>query len=253
MSVADDMAEYGLTVLGVQETHMTEKEVETIRTTDGKKAFTVHHSSSNSEKKAGCAIITTEGLKCTFRAVSGRMCIMTITLKTDRNINIPIYIISCYAPTEPSCGKDPLLRESFYNNLTSLEKTVCKRGTLIFTGDFNAKTGSGYGLAENRKGKLSNNGKALLEFACQQQLVLTNTLFQHKLAHVTTRESPYREVNGADSTTRKSLYRKHIDYIGIRNHSKELVSNSRSHNGLNTFTDHRMVRMTMTLTAQLWN
>ena len=56
MSVADDMAEYGLTVLGVQETHMTEKEVETIRTTDEKKAFTVHHSGSNSEMKAGCAI-----------------------------------------------------------------------------------------------------------------------------------------------------------------------------------------------------
>ena len=131
---------------------------------------------------------------------------------------------------------------------------MCKRGILIITGDFNAKTGSGYPLAENRKvmgpygkGKLSNNGKALLEFACQQQLVLTNTLFQHKLAHVTTWESPYCEVNGADGTARRNSYRNQIDYILIRNHSRELVSNSRSHNGLNTFTDHRMVRMTMTL------
>ena len=251
MNIADDMAAYGLSVLGVQETHMTDKDVETIRTSDGKKAYTVHHSGQPSEKRAGCAIIIAEGLKCTFTAVSGRLCMMKLSLK-DRNINRPIYVINCYAPTEPNCDKDSQLRETFYSDLTSLANTVCRRAILMVIGDFNAKTGSGYAeyrqeMGPHGKGDLSNNGRALLEFANQQHLVLTNTLFQHKLAHVTTWESPYREVKGADGTVRRNPYRNQIDYILIRRHSKELVKNSRSHNGLSTFTDHRLVRMTMFL------
>ena len=71
------------------------------------------------------------------------MCKVKITLKTDRNLNSSGHIINCYTATEPKCDRDPLFKESFYNNVSSLANTVCERGTLIDAGDFNVKTGSG--------------------------------------------------------------------------------------------------------------
>ena len=93
------------------------------------------------------------------------------------------------------------------------------------------------------KGILNSNGKELLEFCNRQSLILTNTLFRHKMAHRATWESPanYSEHN------RRNPYRNLIDYIIVRKSQKHTIHDSRSHNGLMTYTDHRPVRAKMNL------
>ena len=62
-------------------------------------------------------------------------------------------------------------------------------------GDFNAKTDSGWkefpeNVGRYGKGHTNENGLALLEFLSKSNLVLTNTLFPHKLSHRTTWTAP---------------------------------------------------------------
>lgn len=94
-------------------------------------------------------------------------------------------------------------------------------------GDFNAKTGSGYYtirkvIGPYGKGRLNNNGRGLLIFANQHDLVLTNTLFEHKLVHVATWECPFRSVTMGDETSRRNPYRNQIDYVLIRKSCRKL-------------------------------
>ena len=83
------------------------------------------------------------------------------------------------------------LREEFYEALDSVISKTAERDEIILAGDFNAKTGSGYrDFKENMgifgKGQINNSGRILLETCRKHDLVITNTLFQHKLTHRTT-------------------------------------------------------------------
>ena len=62
-------------------------------------------------------------------------------------------------------------------------------------GDFNAQCGSAYQDYENNmgrhgKGTVNENGYELLDLCVRNELVITNTMFKHKLAHITTWQSP---------------------------------------------------------------
>ena len=70
-------------------------------------------------------------------------------------------------------------------------KHAKNKDLLLDLGDFNAKTGSGRKLYPNNiaqygKGHLNSNDENLLEYTKENNLVLTNTLFYHKLGHRTT-------------------------------------------------------------------
>ena len=88
--------------------------------------------------------------------------------------------------------KDPQIREDFYDELDKITLQYKKdKHFLLVLGDFNAKTGSGHSIYPENvgkcgKGHLNSNGEWLLHYAKENGLVLTNTLFQHKLAHSTT-------------------------------------------------------------------
>lgn len=117
-----------------------------------------------------------------------------------------------YAPTLPNSETNPELRETFYAQLESLIRTVNRTTTLIIAGDFNAKTGSGYwqyseNMGRYGKGRVNSNGKELLDLSSRNNLVLTNTLFCHRLKHVTTWESPIRQFVYKDGTVRKNPFR----------------------------------------------
>ena len=78
----------------------------------------------------------------------------------------------------------------FYDQLDSLISKSKNKDNVIILGDFNAKTGTGYkfykeNMGKFGKGNLNSNGEHLLEFANRNRLILTNTLFRHKLAHTT--------------------------------------------------------------------
>ena len=76
-----------------------------------------------------------------------------------------------------------------YNILNSETKTntECK----FLCGDFNCTIGDSHVSYPNHigafgKNKTSKNGKLLVDFLTQNNLYASNTLFKHKLAHVTT-------------------------------------------------------------------
>ena len=94
------------------------------------------------------------------------------------------------------------------------------------------------------KGHLNSNEEWLLDYAKENGIVLTNTLFQHKLAHRTTwtcteRINPH---NSADGTIRRNPYRNQIDYIMTKVIHKQLITDSRSYSGISTSTDHKLVK-----------
>ncbi len=51
-----------------------------------------------------------------------------------------LVVISAYAPTNPVCEKKNQIRETFYDELEAVIKTVSKRSILLVAGDYNAKT-----------------------------------------------------------------------------------------------------------------
>ena len=68
------------------------------------------------------------------------------------------------------------------------------------------------------------NGKQLLELAKNNDMLLTNTTFPHKMAHRTTLTAPDLIVDRKryDGTTRRNPYRNQIDYIIVKNSQRML-------------------------------
>lgn len=86
------------------------------------------------------------------------------------------------------------------------------------------------------------------------KLILTNTLFQHKMAHRTTWECPERKTEHQDAQskeTRRNPYRNQIDYILTRTNHRNFVTNSRSYSGIETYTDHRLVKANFQINFKL--
>ena len=123
---------------------------------------------------------------------------------------------------------------------------------LVIAGDFNAKTGSAYKnnktvMGRFGKGQLNDNGIELID-----ELFLTNTVFQHKINHRTTWQSPATPNRKAkDGNSRRNPVRNQIDYIIVRKCDMNKVSDSRSYSGTQTCSDHRLVLTTINETITL--
>ena len=118
---------------------------------------------------------------------------------------------------------------------------------MIIGGDFNAKTGSGHNDFPNNMGKfgkgmLNSSGLRLLEMCQTTNLLLTNTTFQHKKAHRTTWEAPFRSFTTKNGEERRNPIRNQIDYIITRTQHRKFVMDARSYGGIKTDTDHKLVK-----------
>ena len=101
------------------------------------------------------------------------------------------------------------------------------------------------------KGHGNSSGKILLELCAQNELIITNTLFQHKLTHRTTWTAPMRKFKTKkDGSTRINPVRNQIDYILTRKNIKHLITDSRSYGGITTDTDHKIVIATINIKTQ---
>ena len=123
---------------------------------------------------------------------------------------------------------------------------------VITIGDFNAKTGTGKNeypenIGKYGKGKLNTNGRCLLEYAKEHDMIGTNTMFNHKMCHRTTWTAPNRitEQNHHDGNPRRNPCTNQIDYVLIKNTFRPLARNSRSY--FETNSDHKAVIMNMKL------
>ena len=245
IEVAEDFIKFNLFALTTQETRLIKgKSAERIEIS-GKRL--IHYHSGNEENtKNGVGIIVEEHLKATFVPINDRICMLKIKQEHfDQNI----ILIAVYAPTNPVSNKNPEQREHFYEELDTLVQNVNKRDILIIAGDLNAKTGSETDnytevLGKFGKGMANENGMALLEFCTRNGLVLTNTKFQHKMAHRTTWEAPERpNAKDRNGEPRRNPYRNQIDYVIIRKNHMKIVKDSRSFSNIETKTDHRLVIM----------
>ena len=77
------------------------------------------------------------------------------------------------------------MKEAFYCHLHNLLQQVDSKDKLLILGDFNARVGRDFELWNGVLGRhgidnCNDNGRLLLEFCSEHQLVITNTLFQQK-------------------------------------------------------------------------
>ena len=246
--LAKDALQYDLQACGVQETHLKHQnnlgfEDISASISNRTRKYKFFYTGEDDNKYHGVGLLVNSELNPTFKRVSNRICYAQIQLK-NRNL----YIVSAYAPTLSVSEKHPHLREQFYDELDSTVRLFSSRHLVVVLGDFNAKTGSGFlefpdHMGMFGKGLLNSSGRYLLEFAAKNNFTLTNTLFYHKLAHVTTWTCPERKNphNSWDGTKRRNPYRNQVDYILVRNEDKHLVQNARSYGGTETNSDHKLV------------
>ena len=254
-TIAEDAYRYNIQILGVTETHLPEEETLNIEVKDKKKKY-IFYNSGIKEKNifTGTGILIEENIEAKFKRISDRICTAKINLGNKHKV----MIIIVYAPTLNVSENQPQVREDFYELLQKTTNKINKsRYQLVVMGDFNAKTGSGYNLYKENmgpfgKGMLNTNGSYLLEYTKINGMYLTNTTFNHKMAHRTTWTAPERKepVKHHDGTPRINPYRNQIDYILTKCEHKKLITDSRSYGGFTTKTDHKLIKMSMNL--QWW-
>ena len=238
-ALATDVNKFKLTAAAIQETHLTGNGLIEITSKEGK-SFELYYGGGNDKGEGGVGIIVRKGIKVEFQEFTDRICAITTHLDERK-----LMLINAYAPTLPKSENNPEIREKFYKDLDSIINTVSKRTILLIAGDFNAKTGSGWkthpeNIGYFGKGLVNSNGEHLLDLANRQNLVLTNTIFDHKKAHRTTWEAPERTFEN-----RTNPIRNQIDYILARKEHRIFIQDSRSYSGTETFSDHRMVILKM--------
>ena len=193
-----------------------------------------YHYVSGKEKNTryGVGMVVKTSVKADFTAINDRICKIQIETETS---NQKIIIISAYAPTEEVSKRNSQLREQFYDTLEQVIRSISVNDLLVIGGDFNAKTGTGYNqyrrnMGKYGKGKISDNGYELLDMCNRNDLILTNTIFKHKMAHRTTWQAPENPTQmHHDGNLRKNPVRNQIDYVIVRRTIIKQVTNSRSY------------------------
>ena len=137
-------------------------------------------------------------------------------------------ILSVYAPTlQAETG----VKEAFYRDLHDRLQQVDSKDKLLILGDFNARVGRDFELwkgvlGRHGIGNCNDNGRLLLEFCSEHQLVITDTLFQQKDRFKATWRDP--------RSKRWHL----LDYVLVRQHDTRDVQHTRVKPSADYYTDH---------------
>lgn len=165
-----------------------------------------------------------------FKGLSDRVAILELQLEAKT-----FGFIQCYAPT--SRAKDEEIDE-FYDSVNEALRDTSNCDYLIVMGDFNAKVGQsddsnsdimgkfGYGIQNER-------GDRLINFARVNKLHITNSMFMKN--------------EKRRSTWACTKANNEIDFILIKTEHKQLVRNIDVLNKFDYDSDHKMVRMEMSM------
>ena len=134
---------------------------------------------------------------------------------------------SVFAPTLQA---EPAEKDKFYSELRSLLQSTPADDKLLILGDFNARMLGKEALGRHGVGNCNDNGRLLLEFCTEQQLVITNTIFQQKDSLKTTWMHP------------RSKHWHLIDYVLVRQRDLKDILHTRVMPSAECHTDHRLVR-----------
>ena len=248
----EDATSYNVDIIALSETHIKrEVSQQKLKYTNKIDSLTTNFVlySCNTENNSyhGVGMLIKEGIQHKFKRITERVCTVDVRLKHNT-----LKLIAIYAPTLSSSEENPQIREDLYNAIESIVKNVSDRDIVIIAGDFNAKTGSAWkdypqNMGRFGKGHVNSSGNHLLNLCFQNDLIITNTLFKHRLSHICTWEAPFRKFKMKDGTERRQPIRNQIDYIITNRKYQPFIINSRSYNNLKTETEHRLVKMTIKL------
>ena len=228
--LATDFKRYSLDVLCVQETHIPNTNLINIRGEQGNK-IKLYHTGTEEDSHHGVGIAVDVDRKVLFKRINNRICYVKLL---DNNTTV----ICAYSPTNDNTRKNPKETENFYTALNDTLNNFSKKEQIFIAADFNAQVGIHHkdypqSIGKHYKGhKRDENSKFLINLLTQNQLIVTNTKFKHKLAHTTTWECNNR---------RKYPVRNQIDFILCKTNTFFSVTNSRSYSGTRTSSDHRLV------------
>ena len=167
------------------------------------------------------------------RPISSRL--MTVRLRASP---FNITIIQVYAPTSSYDDSDV---DEFFRELQSLVDQTPKQDILVVQGDRNAKVGEdaqedwGEFCGPSCNPRTNDRGLKLLDFATYNNLVLVNTLGNHKPSRRWTWHSP-------DGT-----HHNQTDYILVKKQFRSgfKTARTRTFPGADVGSDHDMVMMTL--------
>ncbi len=228
--VEKEMKRHGLAILGLSETHYDT--IGEFTSSEGNFVF-----SSGKGGHTGVAVIVDgryKNLVIGARAINDRLAVVRMDVTPH-----VMSIIQAYAPTSAAPDEE---MDEFYGALEETLASIPRSDVTIVMGDFNAKVGKTdksdgfYGLVGNHGlGTRNERGERLLQFCAEQQLVLTNTLFQQHRRRLYTWKS-------CDSHTRNQ-----IDYILIQKRWKSSVIKARTYPGADASSDHQLLVARMKL------
>ena len=146
-------------------------------------------------------------------------------------------LFSCYAQTlsSPEDNKD-----AFYEQLDAELQRIPETDKLIVLSDFNARVGSDHRawarvVGRHGVGKINANGHRLLSICSQNQLIITNPIFQTKNQYKGTWEQP------------RSKQWHMLHYVIVKKGDRQYVLLTRAMRGAECWTDQRLVRSSLSL------
>ncbi len=140
-------------------------------------------------------------------------------------------LVSVYAPTLTYPDE---VKNTFYDQLDEVLRSIPRTDKLILLGDLNARVGTNYEvwggiIGRHGVGKENDNGIRLLNLCATHDLVITNTIFQLPNKHKTTWMHP------------RSKHWHLIDYIITKKSDLKDITITRAFRGADCWTDHRLI------------
>ena len=142
------------------------------------------------------------------------------------NSNPRATIISCYSPTNVSEETELV---TFYNELSSLVRSIPKHNMLVIGGDMNAQIGKNGNNKYSLHNTSNRNGQHLTDFMIENRLACLNTNYQKRKGKLWT----YTYANNTKAQ---------IDYVLINKKWKNSAMNCEAYSSFEgVSTDHRIV------------
>ena len=151
------------------------------------------------------------------------------------NGNTKATIISCYSPTNVSEETELV---TFYEELSSLVRSIPKRNLLVIGGDMNAQIGKNRNNKYSLHNTSNRNGQHLTDFMIENRLTCLNTNYQKREGKLWT--YTYAKNNKAQ-----------IDYVFINRKWKNSVMNCKAYSSFEgVSSDHRIVTAELRLSLR---
>ena len=227
--VAREMKNYRIGALGISEVRWTGFGKTKLSTGES----IIFSGRDDTQHREGVAIMMTREVEKTlldWKPVNERI----ITARFFSKF-VKMSVIQVYAPTNEATDED---KDSFYEQLQATLDKVPKHDLVVVMGYLNAKVGDSNEGCEDIMGKHGTgtiNGDRLVSFAAFNNLVITGTIFPHRIGHKQTWTSP------------DGLTQNQIEHVLISRQHRTSVLDTRAMRGADVASDHHLVRTKLRL------